>query len=94
MNCCPQDYGFEGATITDLLGDDAPTNAAILRGVLGGTVDGPKRDVVLLNAGAALLVAGKAGDLQAGIALSRESIDSRAALQRLDALVEFSQSFT
>jgi anthranilate phosphoribosyltransferase len=90
----PRDYGFEGATITDLLGDDAPTNAAILRGVLDGTVDGPKRDVVLLNAGAALLAAGKAGDLQAGIALARESIDSRAALQRLDALVEFSQSFT
>lgn len=89
----PEDYGFEGAHISDLLGDDAPTNAAILRGILDGTMDGPKRDVVLLNAGAALVAAGKAGDLKGGIALARDTIESGAALKKLDALVEFSRSF-
>ena len=63
----PEDYGFEGAHISDLLGDDAPTNAAILRGILDGTVNSTKRDVVVLNAGAALVAAGKADDLKQGI---------------------------
>jgi anthranilate phosphoribosyltransferase len=89
----PQDYGFAGAHISDLLGDDAPTNAAILRGVLEGTVDGPKRDVVLLNAGAALLASGKADDLPSGIDLARQTINSGAAVQKLDALIAFSQQF-
>ena len=89
----PEDLGFEGAHISDLLGDDAPTNAAILRGVLSRSVDSPKRDVVLLNAGAALLAAGMVDDLAAGIALARETIDSGAALGKLDALVEYSQTF-
>ncbi len=88
----PADLGFEGAHISQLMGDDAPANAAILRGILDGTVDGPKRDVVVLNAGAALLAAGKAGDLAQGIALAREVIDSRAALKKVDALIEFSRS--
>lgn len=88
----PTSLGFEGAHISELLGDDAPTNARILRGVLDGTVDGPKRDVVLLNAGAALLAAGRAHDLQSGIVLARESISSGAALKKLDALIEFSRS--
>lgn len=89
----PKDVGFDGAHISDLLGDDAATNARILRGVLDGTVNGPKRDVVLLNAGAALLAAGKTSDLKAGIALARESIASGAALRKVDELVEFSRSF-
>jgi anthranilate phosphoribosyltransferase len=89
----PETLGFEGANIHDLLGDDAPTNAAILRGILDGSVNGPKRDVVLLNAGAALMAAGKAGDLQAGIGLARDSIASGAALTKLDQLVEFGQQF-
>jgi anthranilate phosphoribosyltransferase len=76
-----------------LLGDDAPTNAAILRGILDGTVNSAKRDVVLLNAGAALVAAGKAASLKQGIALAAETIDSGAALRKLDALVEFSQSY-
>jgi anthranilate phosphoribosyltransferase len=77
-----------------LLGDDAPANAAILRGVLDGSVDAAKRDVVVLNAGAALVAAGKADDLKQGIDLAIETINSGAALNKLDALIEFSQSFT
>src|SRR5690606_12302152 len=89
----PKDLGFEGAHISELLADGAPTNARILRGVLDGTINGPKRAVVLLNAGAALLAAGKARDLKEGIAMARESIASGAALRKVDELVEFSRSF-
>jgi anthranilate phosphoribosyltransferase len=87
----PEELGFEGAHISDLLGGDAAENARILRGVLDGSLDGAKRDVVVLNAGAALLAAGKVTDLPEGIALARETIDSGAAVARLDALIAHSQ---
>lgn len=87
----PTGYGFKGAHISELLGGDPPTNAAILRGILTGEVDSSKRDVVLLNAGAALIAAGKAADLAEGIELARQTIDSGAALQKLEALVEYSR---
>lgn len=89
----PQDYGFEGTHISKLQGGDVTNNAAILRGVLDGSVNAAKRDVVLLNAGAALLAAGKVDDLRAGIRLAQEVIDSGAALAKLDALIEYSRSF-
>lgn len=87
----PRDYGLEGAHISDLQGGDVATNAEILCGVLDGTVNSAKREVVLLNAGAALLAAGVAADLREGIALAQEAIDSGAALQKLNALIELSQ---
>jgi anthranilate phosphoribosyltransferase len=87
----PRDYGFRGANISELLGDDAPTNARILRGVLSGDVRDAKRDVVLLNAGAALVAGGVSNDLADGIRQSGEIIDSGAALAKLDALVAHSQ---
>ncbi len=89
----PEDYGFKGTHISDLLGADPETNARILRGVLDGTVDGAKRDVVLLNAGAAIWAAGKAEDLRAGISIARDSIETGAALHKLDALIAASQQF-
>lgn len=89
----PQDLGFRGANIAELLGDDAPTNAAILRGVLTGEVRDAKRDVVLLNAGAALLAAEVVSDMQEGIALAGETIDSGKAVEKLDALIAYSQQF-
>jgi anthranilate phosphoribosyltransferase len=87
----PIEYGFEGASVSELRGDDAATNAAILRGILDGSITGPKRDVVLLNAGAALLAAGKTSDLKSGIGLARETIDTGAALKKLDDLISYSQ---
>ncbi len=87
----PRDYGFPGANIADLLGDDAPTNAGILRGILSGDIRDAKRDVVVLNAGAALVAAGVADDLAAGIKQAAELIDNGAALSKLDALVAYSQ---
>lgn len=87
----PIEYGFEGAHINDLLGGDAPENARILRGVLSGDIRDAKRDVVVLNAGAALVAGGKADDIGEGIRLAAEIIDSGAALERLDRLIAFSQ---
>lgn len=87
----PLEYGFEGANIHDLLGDDAPTNAGILRGILSGELTGPKRDVVILNAGGALMAAGKVDSIEDGIKLANETVDSGAAVAKLDALIDFSQ---
>ncbi len=90
----PRDYGFRGANISELLGDDAPTNADILRGVLSGEIRDAKRDVVLLNAGAALVAGGLADDLAEGIVQAGKVIDSGAALAKLDALVNYSKQLT
>ncbi len=86
----PESVGIARGTLADIAGGDAAENAAIVRSVLGGET-GPRRDVVVLNAAAALLAAGKAADLAAGVALARESIDSGRALAALDALVAVSQ---
>jgi anthranilate phosphoribosyltransferase len=90
----PRDYGFPGANIADLLGDDAPFNARILKDILSGELRDAKRDVVVLNAGAALLAAGIVDDLEVGIQRAAEIIDSGAALAKLEALVAYSQQFT
>ncbi|HEX2907998.1 MAG TPA: anthranilate phosphoribosyltransferase [Phototrophicaceae bacterium] len=90
----PRDYGFQGANIADLQGDDAPTNAAILRGILCGEVRDAKRDVVLLNAGAAIMAGGLVENMADGIKLAAEAIDSGAAAAKLNALVAYSQKFT
>jgi hypothetical protein len=74
----PQDFGLRLATPDELLGGDAATNARIARDVLGGA-KGPRRDVVLLNAGAALLVAGACSSVDDGIGRAASAIDSGAA---------------
>jgi anthranilate phosphoribosyltransferase len=74
----------------DLVGGDATTNAVIMTDVLNGK-KGACRNVVVLNAGAALFAAGKARDIGAGIKLAEQSIDSGAAKEKLDALVKFTR---
>ena len=86
----PTELGFHTAHLEDLKGDDAPTNAAILRAVLSGEDSGAKRDVTLLNAGAAIMAAGRADSIADGIELAREAIDSGAALGKLDQLIALS----
>ncbi len=86
----PEDFGLSRAPMEKLRGGDARANAVIVRSVLGGEV-GPRRDVVLLNAGAALAVAGKAADMGAGVKLAAEVIDAGRALEKLDRLVEFTR---
>ena len=83
----PQDAGLPPAKLSDLKGGDAAYNAAAIRALLDGK-RGPVRDIVLLNAAAALLVGGKVGDLRAGVAMAERSIDSGAAKQSLAKLVE------
>lgn len=85
----PADFGLAKATPESLKGGDATTNAAIVRGVLGGEA-GPQRDVVLLNAGAALFVAGVADTVKAGISQAAAAIDSGAAMNVLNRLVSVS----
>ncbi len=89
----PGDLGFEGAHITDLLGGEPEENAVILRGILSGETNSAKRDVVLLNAAAALVVGGKADGLEDGIELATQAIDSGKALEKLDALIAYTQGF-
>ncbi|MEI8039420.1 MAG: anthranilate phosphoribosyltransferase [Verrucomicrobiota bacterium] len=79
----PRDFGMKHAEVEDLCGGDAATNAAILEAILGGGDTGPKRDMVLINAGAALACAGLADNLEQGIEIAREMIVSGAAMERL-----------
>jgi anthranilate phosphoribosyltransferase len=89
----PSEFGLSKASPETLRGGDAQTNAAIVRDVLDGS-PGPARDVVLLNTGAALFVAGEAGSVQDGIARAAEAIDSGGAKRVLQQLVTVSQAFT
>jgi anthranilate phosphoribosyltransferase len=79
----PEDFGFEKADLADLQGGDAVANAAILENILSGKDTGPKHDIVLLNAAAALACAGLADHIGDGIETARETIVSGAALERL-----------
>jgi anthranilate synthase/phosphoribosyltransferase len=89
----PAELGFARANPADLTGGDAGENAEITRAILAGRERGPKRDVVVLNAAAALAATGKAADLRVGAALAAESIDSGAAQAVLARFVEFTQQF-
>jgi anthranilate phosphoribosyltransferase len=82
----PEQVGMTVAPIESIRGGDAAENAGFVRSVLAGE-PGPRRDVVLLNAGAALVVAGVAGDLASGVAAAEESIDSGMALGKLESLI-------
>lgn len=84
----PEDFGFEPCEKSDLLGGTPEENAATVRAILSGAEIGPKRVAALLNAGAALYVAGKVDSIDAGIALAREQIENGAATRTLEALIE------
>ena len=84
----PEQYGFKRCDITDLRGGDGAVNAEIAKAILSGEEQGPKRDCVLLNAGAALYIGGMADSVEAGIRLAAKTIDSGKALDTLHAMVE------
>jgi anthranilate phosphoribosyltransferase len=84
----PSDFGLATGKPEDLKGGDAKENAAITVDVLKGQ-KGPRRDIVLLNAAAALAAAGRATDLKEGITLAAASIDSGAAMNKLEQLKSF-----
>jgi anthranilate phosphoribosyltransferase len=87
----PSEYGLAKVSPDTLRGGDAQANAAIVRGVIEG-VPGPPRDIVLLNAGAALFVAGRAASVRDGIRQSNDAIESGRAKQVLAQLVKLSHS--
>jgi anthranilate phosphoribosyltransferase len=80
----PEDLGVSSAPIDAVAGGSPEANAADLRGIVEGRVDGAKRDIILANAGAAIYVAGLADDLRGGVDRAREAIDSGAAAAKLD----------
>jgi anthranilate phosphoribosyltransferase len=86
----PIDLGVARCDPADLSGGTPGENAAAIRGVFAGQL-GPKRDAILLNASAALFVAGSVSDLAEGYALAAQLVDSGAALARLDSLAAFSR---
>lgn len=87
----PADFGVPQASLEQLQGGDPETNAGIVRAVLDGEA-GPRRDVVIANSAAALLVAQRAPDLKNAVALAAEAIDSGAARRKLDQVIEFTSS--
>lgn len=87
----PRDYGFALADKSAVVGGTAQQNADITRSILTGE-PGPHRDIVLLNAGCALYTAQVAESIEQGIALAAQSIDSGAALAKLNALKEFTNN--
>ncbi|MBI1724318.1 MAG: anthranilate phosphoribosyltransferase [Candidatus Tectomicrobia bacterium] len=87
----PRDAGLESAPAKELAGGDPAVNAESIRQILSGE-KGPRRDVVLLNAAAALMAGGRAQSLREGAEAAARSIDSGAALRTLDRLVEISNA--
>src|SRR2546423_11076954 len=87
----PEEFGMTRATLQDITGGDATENAAIIRAILSGEKS-PCRDVVVLNAAAALVAAGQADHLAEAVPLAAKSIDSGAAAKKLEGLVRFASA--
>ena len=87
----PEEFGMTRATLQEISGGDALENAAIIRAVLEGEKS-PRRDVVLLNASAALVAAGRANHLGEALPLAVQSIDSGVAAKKLEALIGFASA--
>ena len=85
----PEDFGFERCTKDELKGGTPEENAKITRAILGGE-KGPKKNAVLLNAGASLYIGGKAESFKDGVKLAAEIIDSGKALETLEKFIEVS----
>ena len=87
----PEEFGLKRATLQDIAGGDVAGNAEIIRAVLSGEKS-PRRDVVLLNAAAALVAAGKTDHIAQAVPLAAASIDNGAAAAKLEALVRFTST--
>ncbi len=87
----PEDFGFTRCQKEDIKGGTPEENAAITRAILAGQEQGPKRDIVLLNAGAAIYLGGKAESIADGIAVARSLIANGAGLEKIAAFAKLSQ---
>lgn len=85
----PESVGLKRATKAEIVGGTAAENAEITRGILSGKITGAKRDIVLLNSGAALYTCGKAESIAEGVKMAAEAIDNGAAMEKLNAMIEF-----
>jgi len=86
----PRDFGFKLYSLQEIKGGDAKSNAKITLDILRGDESGAKRDIVLLNAAAALFVDGLARDIKEGIEIAKESIDSGKSLEKLKEIIKVS----
>jgi anthranilate phosphoribosyltransferase len=89
----PEDFGMQQASSDEIRGGTAEENVEVMHKVLSGE-HGPKRDIVLLNAAAALAAGNQADSLAEGLVIARESIDSGRASNKLQALIDLSQQLT
>jgi anthranilate phosphoribosyltransferase len=90
----PAQLGLQIAPKEAIIGGDAKENAKITQGILSGEVQGAKRDIVLINAAAALMVDGKARDFQDGLEMARDVIDSSKAKTHLNQIVKLSKQLS
>jgi len=88
----PEDFGIRKPKLEELQAKDIDTSVSFLREALSGK-QGPRLDIVLLNAAAAIMVAGKAKTIMEGLELARESVQSGKASEKLNKLVEVSQGY-
>ena len=88
----PEELGLSLYSKDDIVGGTADENAVITRDVLEGKEQGAKRDIVLLNAGAALYTIGKAATMKEGVELARQAIDSGKALEKLDEFIQYTNA--
>lgn len=88
----PQRLGFKKASKDELRGGEAQENAQITYSILKGDIEGAKKEVIILNAAIAFMADEKARDLQEGIEMATEAIESKKAFEKLNKIVEFSKS--
>ena len=86
----PREYGFDFYPKSDIEGGDAKFNANITKGILDGTITGAKKDIVILNAAAALLVDGKVNSTEEGIEMAKEAISNKNAINKLNEIIKVS----
>ena len=86
----PEDFGLKTASREEIVGGTPEENAQTTRDILAGKITGAKRDIVLMNAGAGLFIAGKAETMQDGVRLAAELIDSSKALEKIKEMIEVS----
>lgn len=86
----PEQFGLKTATKEDIVGGTPEENAELTKKILGGEITGPKRDIVLMNAGLGFYIYNKADSIEEGIQLANEIIESKKALETLNTFVEVS----
>lgn len=88
----PEQFGFQRASKEDIVGGTPEENAQLTRDLLAGKIQGPKRDIVLMNAGLGFYIYGKASTMEEGVAMAAQLMDSKKGLDTLETLIEVSNA--